>query len=333
VDFALTDEQQLLRDTARSLVGSECSTTLVRAHLDDPSAADPLWRHLVEWLPLANGPLADLCLFLEECGRVLLPGPFFATTALYAPLLDAAGIPAEGTESGTVAVAGRSGEWSAAPARGPVRTFVLEADRVDRIAAVVAGPGVVVLGRDELLACREVATIDGSRRVFEIELPAPALEPGAAIEVDHAALDAWLERATVALSAELLGTAGWLLDVSVQYAKDRVQFDRPIGSFQAIQHKLADMALACEEAWSAVYYAAMCIDADDPDRHRAAHVAKAAAGEAATRAAKDGIQTHGGIGYTWEHDLHLYLRRAFASEHLMGTTAWHQDRLADLLLG
>jgi alkylation response protein AidB-like acyl-CoA dehydrogenase len=107
----------------------------------------------------------------------------------------------------------------------------------------------------------------------------------------------------------------------------------PIGSFQAIQHKLADCSVDLERARSAVYYAAMCIDADDPERHRAAHVAKAATGRAATHCAKDGMQIHGGIGYTWEHDLHLYIRRAYASEHLLGTAGWHHDRLADLILG
>jgi alkylation response protein AidB-like acyl-CoA dehydrogenase len=111
-----------------------------------------------------------------------------------------------------------------------------------------------------------------------------------------------------------------------------VQFDRPIGSFQAIQHKLANMALARERAWSAVYFAAMAIDADDPERHRAAHVAKASAGTAATLCAKDGVQIHGGIGFTWEHDLHLFIRRAYASEHLLGTTDWHHDQLGQLLL-
>jgi alkylation response protein AidB-like acyl-CoA dehydrogenase len=92
------------------------------------------------------------------------------------------------------------------------------------------------------------------------------------------------------------------------------------------------MSLAVERAVSAVYYAAMAIDADDADRHRAVHVAKAAAGRAATRCAKDGIQIHGGIGYTWEHDLHLYIRRAYGSEHLLGTSGWHHDRLAELIL-
>ena len=110
----------------------------------------------------------------------------------------------------------------------------------------------------------------------------------------------------------MVGTARRLFDMALAYAKERVQFDVPIGSFQAIQHKLADvLARRSSGRRSAVYYAAMAIDADDPDRHRAVHVAKAAAGAAATRAAKDGIQIHGGIGYTWEHDLHLFIRRAY----------------------
>jgi len=136
----------------------------------------------------------------------------------------------------------------------------------------------------------------------------------------------------VALAAEMVGTARRLFDMTLGYAKERIQFDVPIGSFQAIQHKLADMALDLERATSAVQYAAMAHDADDPERHRATHVAKAAAGAAATRAAKDGIQIHGGIGYTWEHDLHLFIRRAFGSEHWLGTRADHHDQLAELLI-
>ena len=130
----------------------------------------------------------------------------------------------------------------------------------------------------------------------------------------------------------MLGTTRWLFDTTLAYAKVRVQFGKPIGSFQAVQHKLANMRLALERAWSSVYYAAMTIDADDADRHRATHVAKAAAGEAAKLCAKDGIQIHGGIGYTWEHDLHLYIRRAYASEFLLGSGDWHHDRLAELIL-
>ena len=130
----------------------------------------------------------------------------------------------------------------------------------------------------------------------------------------------------------MVGTARRIFDMALAYAKERKQFDVPIGSFQAIQHKLADMSLALERSTAAVHYAAMTIDGDDPDRTRACHVAKAAAGEAARRILKDGIQIHGGIGYTWEHDLHLYLRRATADEYLFGTTGWHLDRLAELLI-
>ena len=135
----------------------------------------------------------------------------------------------------------------------------------------------------------------------------------------------------MAIAAEMVGTARRLFDMALAYAKERKQFDTPIGAFQAIQHKLADLALAMERATAAVQYASMTIDAADPDRTRACHVAKAAAGEAARACLKDGIQIHGGIGYTWEHDLHLFIRRATASEYLLGPTSWHHDRLADLL--
>ena len=129
----------------------------------------------------------------------------------------------------------------------------------------------------------------------------------------------------------MVGTARRLFDMALAYAKERYQFDVPIGSFQAIQHKLADMSLAVERAWSAVAVRG------DGDRRRRPRPpprrarGQGAAGGAATRAAKDGIQIHGGIGYTWEHDLHLFIRRAYGSEDWLGTTAWHHDRLADLL--
>ena len=138
------------------------------------------------------------------------------------------------------------------------------------------------------------------------------------------------------LAAEMLGTVRWLFEMTLGYAKMREQFGRPIGSFQAIQHKLANMALAKERALSAVYYAAMTIDAGDSvdrdERRRAVHVAKAAAGAASRLNLKDGIQIHGGIGYTWEHDLHLFMRRALVSEQLLGTAGWHHDRLGELLV-
>ena len=172
-------------------------------------------------------------------------------------------------------------------------------------------------------------TEDPSRRLFEVDTRSVTT---AAQALPDDVLDGVMERATIALAADMVGTARHLFDAALAYAKERYQFDVPIGSFQAIQHKLAEASLAVERAESAVQYAAMTVDATDPSRHRAAHVAKAAAGTAATRAAKDSIQVHGGIGYTWEHDLHLFIRRAYGSEHWLGTSDWHHDRLADLLI-
>jgi hypothetical protein len=289
------------------LLAKECPTSLLRAHIDDASSADRLTGVLADWTALADGPLVDLCLFLEEMGAVAAPGPFLATTALYRPLAALAGY--EPRSWGTVV--------SSEP-------LTLEAARADEI-LVVAGESGVARVTDHTITARP--TIDTTRHTFTVDVRST----GDVVKVDAVALRDWQQRAAVALAAEMAGTARTLLTMSVEYAKQRVQFDKPIGSFQAIQHKLADMALSCERAWSAVYYAAMAHDAGDADRHRATHVAKAAAGEAATRAARDGIQVHGGIGYTWEHDLHLFLRRAYASEHLLGTTSWHHDQLGALL--
>ena len=311
MDFTLSDDQQLLRDTARALLDKECPPSLVRAYQDDVAAADRLWEHLVEWTELGRGPLVDLCLFLEETGAVLAPGPFFASSVLWG------GLDLEG--AGTVAFTDDA-----------TMPYALDADRVEHV-AVVRSDGAVVIETSRL-ELRPVSGIDWTRHLVEVSASSE-LEQGAPLDqlvpVEQQALQ---ERAYVALAAEMLGTTRWLLQHTIEYAKERDQFDRPIGSFQAIQHKIADMALVYEEAWSAVYYAAMCVDAGDPDRRRAAHVAKILAGAAATRAAKDGIQVHGGIGYTWEHDLHLYIRRAYTSEHLFGTSDWHRDQLAALLL-
>jgi alkylation response protein AidB-like acyl-CoA dehydrogenase len=171
--------------------------------------------------------------------------------------------------------------------------------------------------------------VDFSRRFFEVDTAGAS---GTPLALDAAAFEALTYRATASLAAEMVGTSRRLLDMAVAYAKERIQFDVPIGSFQAIQHRLAECSLAVERAIAAAQYAAMTIDADDEDRFRAVHVAKAAAGNAAIRSAKDSIQVHGGIGYTWEHDLHLYLRRAIGSEYWLGTTSWHHDRLADRLM-
>jgi hypothetical protein len=329
VDFTLSDDQLLLRDTARQLLAERCPPTLLRAHMDDLAAADPLRDAIGDFVNLGVGPVVDLCVFMEELGYVAAPVPFFATACLYAPLLDAIGehdldAVLDGQATGTVALAGADGIWH--PNAEHTKTFVPDAATVELVAAVGADGAVTFLAAPPV---RRIDTLDTTRPLYDVETAVRGTSAGV---VDRAALDAVIARATVALAAEMVGTARRLFDMSLAYAKERVQFDVPIGSFQAIQHKLADMSLDVERAWSAVYHAAMAIDGDDHGRHRAVHVAKAAAGQAATHAAKDGIQIHGGIGFTWEHDLHLFIRRAYGAEALLGPTGWHHDRLADLLI-
>jgi alkylation response protein AidB-like acyl-CoA dehydrogenase len=327
VDFSLSPEQQLVRDTARQLLAARCPASMLRDHIEDRSVAMHVHEHLRDFAALGGSDLADLCLFVEELGYAAAPGPFVATTALFAPLLrtidhELVTEALDGSITGTVALAGSNGEWTVND--DVTKTFVPDADLADRI-AIVSTKGVQVVDTAPL---RLVPTLDTTRRFFELDTSDVS---AAMISCDPHALADVVERATIVAAAELVGTARRLFDMALAYAKERVQFDVPIGSFQAIQHKLADVSLGVERAQSAVQFATMCVDADVPERHRAAHVAKAAAGTAATRAAKDAIQIHGGIGYTWEHDLHLFMRRAFTSETWMGTTGWHHDRLAALL--
>jgi alkylation response protein AidB-like acyl-CoA dehydrogenase len=327
LNFTLTPDQELLRDTARALLREHCPTSLVRAYADDPSVADPLWERLREFTGLAAGPVVDLCLFMEELGAALAPGLFTPTVALFAPVAAAVeddellARVVDGDVTGTITV------------RAPFEMPAVEGDHVDLVAIVDGGDVSIV----ERPAVRMLEPFDLSRRMTE-------LADGAAIRVRPSpgyarvrdaplgALARALQRATVAMCAELMGTARRTLEMTLEYVKTREQFDRPIGSFQALQHRLADMDLLFERAWSSVYWAAMAVDADDDERHRAVHVAKSSADEAARHIAKEAIQMHGGIGFTWDHDLHLYMRRALAAEAFMGTTAWHRDRLAELVL-
>ena len=209
---------------------------------------------------------------------------------------------------------------------------MLEADRVERIAIIGPGPTLAVV---------DIATVrDRLRFVADDRLLAPACSGSTSrsgprrepFDPDAAAQRGATGR-TCAIAAEMVGVAAAdLRHGAAAYAKERKQFDVPIGSFQAIQHKLADMSLALERATAAVQYAAMTVDADAGDRtlavprRRRPRPARRRGGSSRTAS-----QIHGGIGYTWEHDLHLYLRRATADEDLLGTTGWHLDRIADLL--
>ena len=176
--------------------------------------------------------------------------------------------------------------------------------------------------------------MDITRSLGWLELdaaPATLLTDPAVGDSSSVSFDSLVDRAAVAVSAEMLGAAQRALDMTVQYAKDRVQFGRPIGSFQAIKHRCADMLVDVEGMRSAVYYAAWCIEAGTSDASSAASAAKIWCSEAASRVMASGLQVHGGIGFTWEHDMHLFVKRSQLDQVSFGDTSWHHDRLAVIL--
>ena len=307
----------------------------------------------------------EAAILAEELGRVIAPGPLLATVSQYVPAIREAGTPdqqahllghvAAGELTGSLAIAEESGSFDPADVNAAIsfdgddvvlsgaKRFVMEGDAVDEIVVVARVSGLpgdddgvrAVVVPVAALTTELLEAFDGSRRLVHISLDGARVERDAVLgdpDVSAApALRRALEEATVCLALEMVGTAQTIFDITLEYAKQREQFGVPIGSFQATKHKFADMMIALERARSLGYFAALTIAEDDPRRTSATSVAKAAAGDCQRLLAKEGIQIHGGIGYTWEHDMHLYVRRIKSSEPLFGTSSWHRARIADLL--
>jgi alkylation response protein AidB-like acyl-CoA dehydrogenase len=310
------------------------------------------------------GTFLDLVVVLEEAGRHLLPGPYFSTMGLAVPALLEAGTEAQkkkwlsaiaaGEARGTLALTEPSGRWDAegvglrATRQGEgwkldgLKLFVPDAGVADFlvVAARTRDSGeegvtlFLVAGRPAGMTVTPMKTLDRTRRWYEVKLEGVTL-PGDAVmgQVDQGwpPLKRALEWASAALCAEMVGGASHVLETSVEYAKTRQQFGKPIGIYQAVSHKLSDMLLEVESARSATYYASWAVDADAPDRALAASMAKAYVSDAYRRAAGNGIQVHGGIGFTWEHDMHLYFKRAKASEVTLGDATYHRELVAQAL--
>ena len=370
MDFEFTDDQLALRDNARAVLDAACPPALVRAVYDSTGDGTALWRQLValDWpaLGIAEehgglgfGPL-EVGIVVEELGRSVAPSPFLATVTQLVPMMQETGSTAlladvaAGTCTGTVAFA-EDGVWRldavAATARPSgsgwvlhgVKTHVLDGAGTDWLALVARLPGSA--GRDGLgvllvpggaVKAMPTTVIDPTLPVATVTFDgvtvgadAVVVEPG-----DPAAAGmierAW-QQAVTAMALSTTATCRHIFEMTLQYAKDREQFGRPIGSFQAIKHRLADVYLAVERAASLAYFAALTIAEDDPRRAVAASMAKAAAGECQRLVVRDGLQLHGGIGFTWEHDLHFLLKRAAAGDLLLGTAASHRAQLAQLL--
>ncbi|MEZ5169926.1 MAG: acyl-CoA dehydrogenase family protein [Acidimicrobiia bacterium] len=298
----------------------------------------------------------------EELGRVVAPGPWLPTVTQFVPVVRETGSPeqrhdllaevAAGERTGTLALAEETGSFDVADVTAEVapdgdgwalsgtKHWIVEGDHVDTLAVIARLPGTrgdegvtSVIVDTAVAEISPLETFDATRSVVTatfdgVHLGAGAVlgEPGGdAVPVRRA-----VEEATVALSLEMVGTAQTIFDTVLAYAKDRHQFGVPIGSFQAIKHKFADMYVLLERARSVAYLATATIADDDERRGVTASMAKVAAGDAQKRIAKEGIQVLGGIGYTWEHDMHLLVRRLKSGDALFGTPADHRTRVAAL---
>ena len=307
----------------------------------------------------------EVALVAEELGRVVAPGPFLATVTQFAPALRELGGDqplatgllsqvAAGELTGTVALAER-GTWEPAEVQATAeehpegwalhgtKNAVLDIGEADEVLVVARRPattGTDGLGVFLVAGSSLTAT---SRTVIDPTLPlADVVLDGVVVPTDRvlaapgspgiaAALDRAGQEATVALAATTAGACRVIFEQTLEYAKVREQYGRPIGSFQALKHRLADMYLAVERATSLCYFAALTIAEDDPRRGQAAAMAKAAAGECQALLVQDGLQLHGGIGLTWENDLHFLLKRALSGNALYGNAVHHRSRLAQML--
>jgi alkylation response protein AidB-like acyl-CoA dehydrogenase len=358
MELEFSDDQQELRSTVRSFLERECPMSLVRSVVEKGTPADELWTQMVElgWpaltVPERDGGLGlgfvELAVVVEELGRVVAPGPFLATVTQFVPAVRHAGTPeqqarflgpvAAGDVTGTLAV---GGDVVAVPAAdgwsltGTVHHVVdgARADEVAVAARVDDGWGLFVV---PAVAIRSIPqqSLDQSRQLATVALDGAHVDSDRALGVPggaETALDRAVEEAIAALALEMVGTCQSIFDVALNHVKERHQFGVPIGSFQAIKHKFADMLIALERARACAYFAAATVAEEDDRRPLAIAMAKATAGDAQRLIAQEGIQIMGGIGYTWEHDMHLYVKRAKAGDALLGTSSHHRARVARLI--
>ena len=366
MNFAFTDEQEQLRDFVRSFLEEKSPETAVREQMDTEQGFDAdVWAQMSEQmgLPALTIPEAyggqgftriEQVVVLEEMGRSLLCAPYFSSAVLAANALMLCGdeaakqahLPqiASGETRGTLAFTEQNGRWdepgitmAATAANGSwrldgVKMYVLDGHTADLVVvAARAADGVSLFTVDPHaagLTRTALSTMDQTRKQAKLTFEGVEAtligEEGQGWPVLETALDL----AAVALAAEQVGGAQRCLDMSVEYAKVRVQFGRPIGSFQAIKHKCADMLLEVESAKSAAYYAGWCAAEMNDELPQVASLAKSYCSEAYFHAAAENIQIHGGIGFTWEHPAHLYFKRAKSSELLFGDPTYHRELLA-----
>jgi alkylation response protein AidB-like acyl-CoA dehydrogenase len=357
MQFGLNESQEILRDSARSFFAGECPMSEVRRLMATDSAYDDsLWQKLTaqgytgiiapeEYSGVGLGKV-ELILLMEEAGRALLPGPFFSTVVLSGSVIDGVATPEQkkkylapicrGEARSTVAILEAAASWDleqiqmAAVNRtlSGEKLFVPDAAVADWI-LVLARNGVFLVDKKSPgVAISPMFSMDLTRKLYAVQFDNASAEKLGDLAGSKTAIDI----ATTALVAEMVGGMQRTLDMTVEYAKTRKQFGKTIGSFQAVQHQCADMYLETESSRSAAYYAAWALEENVPDASVAVSIAKIYASDAGRTVGNRGIQIHGGMGFTWENDLHLYYRRAKASEIAFGDAIFHRERLARLTI-
>jgi alkylation response protein AidB-like acyl-CoA dehydrogenase len=328
VDFDFTDEQYALRDMARDLFEKESPPSRLRDLYAGGERKPACWRAMAaagltgltvpEEFGGAGGNEVDLALVLEEAGRAALPEPLLETVAIAAPLFAEAG-----TEE-------QKAEWLPRIASGDAvatilfreQRYAVEAGDAHVLIAQTDG-GFDALPRDKYEAWL-IQTEDRARRLYNVDVSGIARTT----RMDQTDEGRHRARAAVAVAGFLNGIATRLVEMTAAYVKQRQQFGRPVGSFQAVKHRLADTHTAVEQARAASWYAAYALATGQDDADLAAHVARVQATEAEAAANAAALQLHGGIGFTWEHDLHLWLKRGKAMEHAYGSAAHHRRAIA-----
>ena len=357
MNFGLNESQEILKESVRKFFAGECPIAEVRRLMETETAFDAnLWAKLAEQgytgiiFPEETGGIGlgivELALLMEEAGRALLPGPFFSTVALagsvllacagYAQSKKVLGGISRGEARATVALLEAGASWDPVDIQMTVvngkfkgeKLFVSDAAVADWI-IVVAKNGIFLAdAKSNGIRVAPMQGMDLTRKLHSVQFDNVSVEKiGETSNIGKA-----LDIATVALAAEMVGGMQRTLDLTVEYAKARKQFGKPIGMFQAVQHHCADMYLETESSRSAVYYAAWALQENAPDAASAVSIAKMYASDAGRAVGNRGIQVHGGMGFTWENDLHLYYRRAKASEIALGDATFHRERIARLVI-
>jgi alkylation response protein AidB-like acyl-CoA dehydrogenase len=349
VDFTFSPEQDALRASVRSWLEAHAPSAYVRSMLeDDRGFSDEVWNGLTDLgvvdLLSSGGELVDMVVVQEEMGRLPFPGPFFSAAVLAPLAVKRLGF---ASPSGRGAIAleeighgdpvdrirtrarRRAGHWELTGEK-PV---VLDAHTADWLLVVARGDDGIGAFIVDAWDAEAVPTLDPSRKAARVAFESARAERVGPSGDQSAAWQRIVDDAAVLLCAELVGSSEQALHLASEYAKVRVQFDRPIATFQAIKHKAAEMLHQLELARVGTHYAAWTSDVDDPARAVAAAMAKAFAAEAAVFITGEAIQIHGGVGFTWDCDAHLHYRRAKAVDLMLGYQGWHRQRVADLVLG